>query len=191
MTKPVDQFSRIPAKAGWCDTTKLPRGPNGRAHCRQCGAEVPKGSRSFCSNACIHLWKLTTDPAYQRQHVHKRDRGVCAMCRLDTDQLERDFREARRASYRERYPDRDPPHHTSDYWLYSNREGPTALLKRLGFLAGRSFWEMDHIVPVVEGGGGCTLANLRTLCRPCHLEVTRALRARRAKNPKIRRRAMP
>lgn len=39
-------------------------------------------------------------------------------------------------------------------------------------------WEADHIVPVVEGGGGCGLEGYRTLCRPCHVQVTRELRAR-------------
>lgn len=41
-------------------------------------------------------------------------------------------------------------------------------------------WEMDHVVPVVEGGGECGLDNLRTLCVPCHRRVTRELRARMA-----------
>lgn len=41
-------------------------------------------------------------------------------------------------------------------------------------------WDADHIVPVVEGGGECGLDNYRTLCRPCHVVVTRALRARLA-----------
>jgi 5-methylcytosine-specific restriction endonuclease McrA len=53
-------------------------------------------------------------------------------------------------------------------------------MRRLGIQPGRSFWEADHVVPVVEGGGGCRLENLRTLCVPCHKRVTRALAARRA-----------
>jgi 5-methylcytosine-specific restriction endonuclease McrA len=40
----------------------------------------------------------------------------------------------------------------------------------------RSPWEMDHIVAVVKGGGGCDISNLRVLCRPCHVAVTRELR---------------
>jgi 5-methylcytosine-specific restriction enzyme A len=41
-----------------------------------------------------------------------------------------------------------------------------------------SSWEADHILPVIEGGGHCGLDNLRTLCVPCHRQVTRELRAR-------------
>ena len=48
-------------------------------------------------------------------------------------------------------------------------------------------WEIDHIVPVCEGGGvrpdmtvDDVLANLRTLCTGCHRAETRALAARRA-----------
>lgn len=43
-----------------------------------------------------------------------------------------------------------------------------------------SLFDMDHKVPVVEGGGSCGLENLRTLCKPCHRQVTAALAARRA-----------
>jgi HNH endonuclease len=40
------------------------------------------------------------------------------------------------------------------------------------------FWQADHIVAVAEGGGGCGLDNLQTLCTPCHHEETKILRAR-------------
>ena len=36
-----------------------------------------------------------------------------------------------------------------------------------------SLWDMDHIHPVDEGGGGCGLDNLQTLCQPCHKAKTR------------------
>lgn len=41
-------------------------------------------------------------------------------------------------------------------------------------------WDVDHIVPVIEGGGQCGLEGLRTLCHPCHKAVTRELAAKRA-----------
>ena len=41
-------------------------------------------------------------------------------------------------------------------------------------------WHMDHIIPVIEGGGSCGLENLRTLCIPCHKKETAKLAARRA-----------
>ncbi len=46
------------------------------------------------------------------------------------------------------------------------------------FKAHRGRWEMDHIVPVAEGGGLCGLDGYRTLCAPCHGKVSGALRKR-------------
>ncbi len=49
----------------------------------------------------------------------------------------------------------------------------------------RTPWEMDHKVPLVEGGLN-EMENLRTLCVPCHKKETAALRQRLAipKQPK-------
>lgn len=41
-----------------------------------------------------------------------------------------------------------------------------------------SFWQADHILPVIEGGGSCGWTNFRTLCTACHRVVTGELRAR-------------
>lgn len=52
---------------------------------------------------------------------------------------------------------------------------------RRGFTdSSRRWWEADHIVPVVEGGGGCGPEGYRTLCLPCHRIETAKLAARRA-----------
>lgn len=42
----------------------------------------------------------------------------------------------------------------------------------------KRLWDIDHIIPVVEGGGDCDASNLRTLCIPCHRGVTAELRTR-------------
>lgn len=47
-----------------------------------------------------------------------------------------------------------------------------------------SGWEMDHTIPVAEGGGSCGLDGLRTLCIPCHKRVTAELRVRLAAQKK-------
>jgi 5-methylcytosine-specific restriction endonuclease McrA len=56
-------------------------------------------------------------------------------------------------------------------------EPPSA--KRRALLRDQHRWEADHIVPLVEGGAAHP-SNLRVLCRVCHLDETRALRARQA-----------
>src|SRR5271157_4037114 len=71
---------RISADAGWCVPSRLPRGPNGRPLCRQCGAEVPGGRRSFCGKACVDAWRIKTDPGHVRTLVYARDHGICRIC---------------------------------------------------------------------------------------------------------------
>ncbi len=44
-------------------------------------------------------------------------------------------------------------------------------------------WEMDHIIPLVEGGGN-SIDDVRTLCVQCHRQETAALKSRLARNPK-------
>lgn len=47
-------------------------------------------------------------------------------------------------------------------------------------------YDIDHIIPVVEGGGLCGLDNLRTLCIPCHKKETKILAGRVAKKRRPR-----
>lgn len=44
----------------------------------------------------------------------------------------------------------------------------------------QTVWEMDHVTPSCDGGTD-DLANLRTLCRPCHAVYTNALVSQRTK----------
>ncbi len=155
--EPWEQSRNRRIAGGWVDAKDLPRGENGRALCRWCQLEVPKGRRSFCSDWCVHEWQLRSDPGYLRDEVLKRDRGVCAQCKVDT-----------LAAY-----------------IHLKRSRGTARLKLLAHwglkrISRSTLWDADHIVPVVEGGGECDLGNIRTLCMRCHKEVTRALRARLA-----------
>jgi 5-methylcytosine-specific restriction endonuclease McrA len=119
--------------------------------------EVGKGRRTFCSDDCVHQWRLRSDPGYLRDQVLKRDRGVCKSCRVDTLVAQGILKRSRGATR----------HRLLNFW-------------DLAAYTARSLWEADHIVPVVEGGGECDLSNLRTLCLRCHRMATLGLRLRRA-----------
>jgi len=140
--------TRRTAPGGWVKRKKRP--------CRWCGGEVSGRRLTFCSDACVHQWKLRTDPGYLRAQVFARDRGVCALCGLDTEALRRD---KRKLDYRAR----------------------RAFEKEWG--SRRNLWDADHIVPVVEGGGECGLSNMRTLCLRCHRAATADLCRSRVKSP--------
>ena len=184
------------------------RGPNGRRQCRRCLREVPKGRRTFCSDDCVRDYQLETGSStWVRDYVHQRDHGVCASCGLDTDRLRRVvIRLARWIAIRIR---RDGRHDElradllcrcraeGAQWLRACYVGAYVpykmerlieawLLHRFGWSmrqawdSRRSYWQADHIVPLVEGGG-FLLDNLRTLCVPCHSGETAALAARQAR----------
>jgi 5-methylcytosine-specific restriction protein A len=152
----AERSTRRTMAGGRADLSTLSRGAEGRALCRWCTLQVPKGRRTFCSAACVHTWRMRTSTSYLRQQVLLRDRGICARCTVDTLQAHRLLRKARGA----------------------RRERLLALWG-LARLDRKSLWDADHIVPVIEGGGECDLDNLRTLCVHCHRVVTGALRARR------------
>lgn len=152
------QFPRVLADRGRQDGRgPLPTGSNGRPLCRWCQMEIlARRRRTFCSDYCVHQWRLRSDPGYLRERVFARDRGVCAVCAADTVRI---FAALRRA--------RGPA-----------REAGLRVYGLKTIRSRRSLWDADHIVPVAEGGGQCDLDNLRTLCLPCHREVTAELRLR-------------
>jgi 5-methylcytosine-specific restriction enzyme A len=142
---------------GRVDPRELPKGAGGRNLCRWCNLEVPAGRRTFCSEYCVHEWRLRSDHGYLRDQVFARDRGVCALCAVDTEGMRR---RKRKMSYAERV-------------AFEREWG-----KR------RTLWDADHITPVAEGGGECDLDNMRTLCLRCHRAATAELRRRMSRAPR-------
>ena len=142
-------------KGGWIDRQSIPRGPNGRGLCRWCSIEVPRRRFTFCSDFCVHEWKLRTQPAYLREKVFERDRGICAVCSVDTVAAARKLRFSRGATRSSFLA----------HWGLRTRSR-------------KSLWDADHILSVIEGGGECDLSNIRTLCLRCHKSATTLLRTR-------------
>lgn len=155
-------FVRTPAPrtlpdAGRAHPSQSPLGAHGLPLCRWCELEIlARRRRTFCSDYCVHQWRLRSDPGYLRDQVFARDHGVCALCSTDTV-----------AAYTELKRSRGQV-----------RAEALLLWGMKTVHARRSLWDADHIVPVAEGGGQCDLDNLRTLCLPCHREVTAELRLR-------------
>lgn len=142
---------------GYARRSDLRTGPNGLPLCRWCDLEIlAKRRRTFCSDYCVHQWRLRTDPGYLRDQVFARDRGLCAVCGIDTVAAYNALKRARGTA------------RAAGLHLY----GMKSISSR------RSLWDADHIIPVAEGGGQCDLDNIRTLCLLCHREATMQLRAR-------------
>ena len=128
--------------------------------CRWCKGVVSGRRRTFCSDACVHEWRLRSSSSYLRDCVFERDAGVCAICRVDTHKLRRRIM---------RLP-------------FADRMRELRAMQAGGIIhkGRKTWWEADHILAVVEGGDS-NLENIRTLCIPCHREATRSLRVRRKK----------
>lgn len=151
-----------------------PKDENGRRSCScGCGQTVQPPRRAWFSDACVRAWKLIHDPATIRAAVLDRDKGVCALCGIDTEATRATYRLAIRAAYAAKTTMSDE---TLESVLGSRKPQPPPGFPGLF----RTWWEADHIVPVVEGGGCCGLENYRTLCCPCHRLETSKLAARRA-----------
>lgn len=126
--------------------------PNGV--CRWCNARVQPPRRTFCNNSCVHEYLLRSNNQYMRTKVWERDRGVCAICRVRTTTIGKAILAANNAVEVRR--------------VYA--VPPQRKVWRRKFSS--AVFDVDHIQPVVAGGGQCGLDNLRTLCLACHKAVT-------------------
>jgi 5-methylcytosine-specific restriction endonuclease McrA len=137
----------------------------GKNVCRRCHGKVPPPKRYWCSDACVYDALIRCNPTEGLRWVRVRDKGVCASCGLDTAKLKKQLKVS----------------------VGEEKRELEERLRSQGFNPHKELWECDHILPVVEGGGHCTISNLRTLCIPCHKAETKALRARmKAKKDEVR-----
>ena len=136
------------------------RNSEGKIICRypECNNIVPKGRRTFCSAACVHEHKLRSNNDYMRAAVFARDKGICAICKIDCREILEKIRsqeyseETTIALFNAGFP----------HWRLNKASKKGIVL-----------WDADHIIPIDQGGGGCGVQGMRTLCAACHWRVTR------------------
>jgi len=143
--------------------------------CRWCGLDVKRYStrcRSFCSPQCVHEHSLRSDMNYARHQVYKRDHGVCSQCGLNCSRWFREFKKWMR-ELRLHLNTLNPTQceirdiAIMEYFWLSGLDNP-----KKSWVHRSTFWDMDHILPVVHGGGQCGMDNLTTLCVRCHRDKT-------------------
>ncbi len=116
----------------------------------------------------MDAWKDRNDQATIRAKVFKRDKGVCAICGLDCVAAQRLACDAdSRLNWTERQE-------------FGHLVLPPGFRASFPRWHSRDWWDADHIVPVVRGGGQCGLDGYRTLCCPCHKRETAKLARDRA-----------
>lgn len=106
-----------------------------------------------------------------RAAVFERDKGICALCLLDTEALRRHLFDLRDRASGDRLK--------MGAWL--------EMMRAIGASVSGPLWEADHVRPV-SAGGDSSLSNHRTLCvvgkgRGCHGKVTAELRAQLKRKP--------
>jgi len=155
------------------------RGPHGYRLCRFCKKEVLPPRKTFCSDTCVHEWKLRSSSKYLRKFIYERDLGICVKCGTDTRYIRIELENAARDSMV-----------ASGRWFWDDHPIYLACLSKFQLTvkeAKKSIWEADHVVEVADGGGEADLANYQTLCIPCHKIKSAEGRARRAAKAKAAR----
>lgn len=177
-------------------------GPTGRRICRyvRCNNEVPKGRRTWCSDECVHEYRLRSHWRYARSHLRKREKGICQVCGTDTRPLKSalmkpwkkavEFGKAHRLDsnlYKFKVYKQLGLEYRQVAAELSQRgfhgfaaELPSTWRPRRAWKEPRDLWEADHVIPLSRGGDH-EPDNLRTLCQPCHKALTKALVAKKAK----------
>lgn len=140
-----------------------------KGECTWCGSVVPKGSRTWCSADCVNAFSLRCSSDAQARHVAQRDGDKCGICGRVIAELEQEFRVAWERRREELGLAR-----------YGSWKAEKEFREQYG-IGQRNWREVDHIIPVVEGGGLCGPENLRLLCGRCHGKETARLRKRLAK----------
>lgn len=146
-----------------------------KRQCTWCGTHVPKNRRLWCSSACVAEY-FARQPSTCSRVAYIRDRGICQLCGIDANRI---------LSLLMRLHSGPPGvlsgylHHLQQLGFFSKH--PRVACNGFALLQSLQLMQADHIIPVCEGGGLCTVDNYRTVCVPCHKRITRELNQKRAR----------
>ena len=122
----------------------------------------------FCGRRCFQAFLHRTSGGTLRKAIFDIEHGICQVCGLDAHRLCVRLRPIK--SFHERQKlvlDTTAGHPLCPGWS-------SKTLDRLVSVPSEGHaWQMDHIIEVAAGGGGCGLENVQTLCVPCHSLKTR------------------
>jgi HNH endonuclease len=144
--------------------------------CAWCGNKLSsvalRGDSTYCNEECAREGRLKRGGMFASSKLRSAafaiENGKCSLCGIDAHAL---FRQV--CSLR--------PAERLNKLLSVNWKLPTTAKAMESLLQDPKegqFWQVDHKKAVAEGGGGCGLENLRTLCVPCHSGETEKLRGR-------------
>lgn len=150
--------------------------------CAWCGKDllvVTAGVDStYCSKECAETGRIRRGGMYASTRIRSQlftlEGGICQICKRNANAL---YLRIRALEPAERL-------NVLCNLNWNLPKNATALERFLQHPKEGDFWQADHIFAVAEGGGGCGLENLRTLCTPCHKIETDKLRHRLRLNGK-------
>jgi len=146
-----------------------------KGHCTWCDTPVGKGRSRWCSEPCREEGYVRSG-MWTRSLVEMRDKGICALCGFDGIGVQLRVH----AIDRRAYGTYDPVTRRYRHFCYTFAR-IRKFSRRTGIYPTGQPYEIDHVTPVVEGGGCCGLDGLRTLCFACHRVETKKLAGRRSK----------
>ncbi|XP_072020208.1 DNA annealing helicase and endonuclease ZRANB3-like [Amphiura filiformis] len=131
--------------------------------------------RRFCSEQCKEEHGLRNKSSkFAREKLLEAEHGICQQCGLHAHDLFTQVRDMAK-SQRKDFLKSTPYASLSAQKLNEMIKTPYA----------GQYWHADHIVAVYEGGGLCSLDNLRTLCVMCHEKVTNEQNRQRRKQKRV------
>lgn len=188
-------------------TLGVPKSPDGEPLCKWCLSIVEAPRRSWCSNHCVEQFNQLLDCP---KKIFFKYEGKCSVCRVDVVKLQKQLDEIWDLYYRseslrdklEKSKDWEIEYQCQgkEYWqtkkddvnLYNtmlenlNQLGnlhPHWLRKlKNGLYRPKRYkaYEIDHVIPISEGGATVT-DNLRLMCTKCHHATSAELAERRRK----------